>query len=404
VDPAGGGPIEAIKQLGKALEGAGHSVEIAAMDAPNAMFLKECDLSVHALGPTTSKYGYNSRLVPWLKSNHNRYDAVIVNGLWQYHSFGAWRALRNSDTPYVVYTHGMLDPWFKKQYPLKHLKKWMYWPWAEYRVLRDARAVLFTCEEERNQARTSFWLYRCTEAVVGLGTTKPNEHSDQEIKGFLARYPKLQGKKVALFMGRVHPKKGCDLLIEAFAAVLKNDPEWELVIVGPDEVGWMDKLNRLAEELGVAERITWTGMLSGGLKWGALRSSEVFVLPSHQENFGIAVAEALAVGVPVLISNKVNIWREVRADEAGIVAEDTLTGTCALLKSYVGMPAEKKLAMRQNAESSFIQRFEIEKAAKNLMAVLSRIAALHETKHHDELVQQVQTRPIVSTHRTENIQ
>jgi len=89
-----------------------------------------------------------------------------LNGVWQFHSFAAWRTLRRSDTPYVLYTHGMLDPWFKKQYPFKHLKKWMYWPWAEYRVLRDAQAVLFTSEEERMLARSSFWLYRCNEVVV----------------------------------------------------------------------------------------------------------------------------------------------------------------------------------------------------------------------------------------------
>ena len=150
----------------------------------------------------------------------SRYDAVIVNGIWQFHSFGAWRALRNSSTPYVLFTHGMLDPWFKKQYPLKHLKKWMYWPWAEYRVLRDAQAVLFTCEEERVLARESFWLYRCNEVVVSYGTAKPKGDPELERQEFFTRYPELRGKKLALFMGRIHPKKGCDLLIEAFAKVL----------------------------------------------------------------------------------------------------------------------------------------------------------------------------------------
>ena len=82
------------------------------------------------------------------------FDAVIINGLWQYHSFGAWRALRGTATPYYVFPHGMLDPWFKRSFPLKHLKKWLYWPWAEYRVLRDARAVIFTCEAESSSRRS----------------------------------------------------------------------------------------------------------------------------------------------------------------------------------------------------------------------------------------------------------
>ena len=89
------------------------------------------------------------RLLSWLRENATRYDAVIVNGIWQYHSYATWLALHRSETPYFVFTHGMLDPWFKRRHPLKHLKKWLYWPWADYRVLRDAQAVIFTCEEER---------------------------------------------------------------------------------------------------------------------------------------------------------------------------------------------------------------------------------------------------------------
>lgn len=371
VNPASGGPVEGIKQLGTALISAGHRVEIASLDPPDAPFLAQCPLPVHPLGPTMLGYAFTNRFVPWLRANRRRYDAAIVNGIWQFHSFGTWRALHNSNTPYVLYTHGMLDPWFKKQYPLKHLKKWMYWPWADYRVLRDAQAVLFTCEEERVLARSSFWLYHCKEVVVSFGTSGPNGDPRLELQDFFGHYPNLRGKKLALFMGRIHPKKGCDLLIEAFANVLARDSDWHLVIAGPDQAGWQEELTCRAAQLGLASRITWTGMLGGAMKWGALRAAEIFVLPSHQENFGVAVAEALAVGVPALISNKVNIWREIECDRAGIVSEDTLEGTCRLLQSYAEMPAEKKLAMRQAAGECFEARFEIKKAAQSLFAVLA---------------------------------
>jgi glycosyltransferase involved in cell wall biosynthesis len=253
----------------------------------------------------------------------------------------------------------------------------MYWPWAEYRVLRDAEAVLFTCEEERVLARSSFWLYRCNEVVVNYGTSKPKGNPNQEREEFFRHYPELRGKKLALFMGRIHPKKGCDLLIDAFARVFGRDPEWHLVIAGPDQVGWQKDLNYQAAQLGLASRITWAGMISGVMKWGALRAAEIFVLPSHQENFGIAVAEALAAGVPALISNKVNIWREIEHDKAGIVSEDTLPGICTLLQSYVDMSAERKLAMRDAAAGCFEQRFEIKKAARTLHAVLINAAAVN---------------------------
>lgn len=377
VNPAGGGPIEGIKQLGTSLESAGHWVEIASLDPPDAPFLKQSPLPVHPLGPTTLHYGFSTRFIPWLRENRKRYDAVIVNGIWQFHSFGAWRALRNSDTPYVLFTHGMLDPWFKKQYPLKHLKKWMYWPWAEYRVLRDAQAVLFTCEEERVLARESFWLYRCNEVVVSYGTAKPKGDPELELREFFSHYPELRSKRLALFMGRVHPKKGCDLLIEAFAKILAQRPEWHLVIAGPDQVGMQEGLNFRAAQLGMAPRITWTGMVGGPMKWGALRAAEVFVLPSHQENFGIAVAEALAAGAPALISNKVNIWREVEGDGAGIAAADTLEGTCKLLQSYVELPQERKSAMRQAARDCFEQRFEIKKAAETLHTILANVSGVN---------------------------
>lgn len=377
VSPVGGGPIEGIKQLRASMVADGHRVEIASLDPPDAPFLKQNQLPVYPLGPSKLGYAFSRRFIPWLRANRTRYDAVIVNGIWQFHSFGAWSALRNTNTPYVLFTHGMLDPWFKKQYPLKHLKKWIYWAWAEYRVLRDAQAVLFTCEEERVLARESFWLYRCKEVVVNFGTAGPEGDLEAERQELLTRYPELKGKKLALFMGRIHPKKGCDLLIEAFANVFGQNPEWHLVIAGPDQVGWQKKLQQRAQHLDVATRITWTGMLNGTLKWGALRSAEIFVLPSHQENFGIVVAEALASGTPVLISNKVNIWREIQTDRAGMVADDTLAGTCKLLRTYLHIGAQEKSAFRQSARECFKQRFEIHKAAKSLHSVLAGVTGLN---------------------------
>jgi glycosyltransferase involved in cell wall biosynthesis len=114
-------------------------------------------------------------------------------------------------------------------------------------------------------------------------------------------------------------------------------------------------------------------MLSGDLKWGAFHAADAFVLPSHQENFGIAVAEALACGLPVLISNKVNIWREIEQDGGGLVAEDTLAGTRELLEQWVRLAPEQQERMRTSARDCFNQRFEIGRAAKSLYEALSRM-------------------------------
>jgi len=357
----------------------GHSIEIASMDGPRDPWVKACSLPVHALGPARWTYSYSSRFVPWLRENAGRYDVVVVNGIWQYQCFGTWRALRRTDTPYVVFTHGMLDPWFKRTYPMKHLKKWMYWPWANYRALRDARLVVSTCDEERILARESFWLYKVREAVINYGTAGPTADTVPHREAFLARYPELRGRRLALFIGRIHEKKGCDLLIQAFARTLAADPDWRLVIAGPDQVGWQSELESMGRKLGVNDRITWTGMISGDLKWGALSASEVFVLPSHQENFGIVVAEALACGVPVLISDKVNIWREVREDGAGLVEPDDSVGTGRLLAKWAGMPAEGRATFAANARPCFLKRFEIHAAAWSLIETLTAVIESRET-------------------------
>ena len=374
VDPAGGGPIEGVRQLSAANRSYGHEIEVASMDAPDRPFFKTLELPVHPIGPASLKYSSNSRLVPWLRANAKNYDVVVVNGIWQYHSFAVWRVLHNGGSvPYVVFTHGMLDPWFKKKYPLKHLKKMLYWPLGEYRVLRDAAAVLFTCEEERVLARQSFALYDCTERVVNYGTAGPSGDPQRELEAFFAEHPALRGKRLATFLGRLHEKKGCDLLIEAFAKVLSADPDWHLVICGPDQVGWQSTLVDLADRLRLSSRITWAGMVHGERKWGALRASEIFVLPSHQENFGISVAEALACGTPALISNKVNIWREVEKSGAGMVGEDDLAGTCGLLKSWLETTSAERAEYRRRARACFLQNFEITKASQTLVLALSDV-------------------------------
>ncbi len=367
VNPAGGGPIEGIKQVARVHQATGHETEIVSLDGPDDAWVRECPVKVHALGPGRTGYGYASNFVPWLAAHRRDYDAVIVSGLWQYHGLGVWRALHGTDTPYFVFPHGMLDPWFKRTYPLKHLKKWAYWPWADYRVLRDARTVLFTSEEERRAARESFWLYRCNEVVVNYGIAGPSGDGSAQQQAVLGRYPELRGQRVWLFLGRIQEKKGCDLLIRAFAKVAATDSSIRLVLTGPDQTGWTKTLQALAAELAVAERLLWTGMLSGDVKWGMLRLAETFVLPSHQENFGLAVAEALACGTPVLISDKVNIWREITADGAGLAAGDSEAGTVDLLRRWLALSASERAAMREKSRACFEARFEIRRAAGSLL-------------------------------------
>jgi len=291
----------------------GHQRHIVSLDPPHAAWVATARAPTRGVGPDGAlyrlarawipwlRYGYAPRLVGWLRQNSHLYDAIIVNGLWNYASFGAWRALHGGSTPYFVFTHGMLDPWFNRAYPIKTFFKRIFWRLFERRVLSDATGVLFTCEEERRLARQSFRPYRAREFVVGYGARDVSGDPEAQCAAFFAQAPGVRGRRFILFLSRIHQKKGVDLLVAAFARLAAARPEVDLVIAGPDQSGLRRKLTATAERLGVADRLHWPGMLTGDAKWGAFRAAEFFVLPSHQENFGIVVAEAMALGKPLQI-------------------------------------------------------------------------------------------------------
>lgn len=375
VNSTSGGPIEGLKQLSSINMAHGHLVEVVSLDSPNDTWVAACPVRCYAMGPSCGKYGFSLRLVNWIREHVQDYDIVVINGIWQFNAFGTWLALRGTGKPYFVFTHGMLDPWFKKRYFLKHIKKWLYWPWADYWVLRDATGVLFTCEEERRLARQSFWLYRCNEMVVNYGTAGPNGDCHKQRMLFFRKFPALENKRCLLFLGRVHPKKGADILLRAFAKALIDMPSEltkhvEIVMAGPIDHAYGAEMVALAGKLGIANSVTWTGMISGDLKWGAFHAADAFILPSHQENFGIAVAEALACRLPVLISDQVNIWREICNDGAGFVDSDTEEGTLNLIKRWLQTPEKDWHVMRDQARKSYEARFSIERAAMSLVKAL----------------------------------
>ena len=384
LNPTGGGPVEGLHQLTKQNTLLGHHVEFLTLDAPDSLWLKNCPVPVHAVGPhSLGIYGFTPRYIPWLRANAHRYDCVVVNGIWNFNGYGTWLALRDTNTPYFVFTHGMLDPWFKRQYPLKHLKKLLYWWWGCYPMLRDAHAVFFTCEEERVLARESFWLYDCHEFVLRYGTAGlPWPADDGPKEAFLAAHPSLRGKRLFTFLGRVHPKKGPDLLIKAVAALVKhgiwNRDTMRVVMAGPVSGAYAATLRRLIEKLGVQDVFHWTGMLLGPQKWGVLQASEVMVLPSHQENFGLVVAEALSTGTPVLLGKGVNIWRDIIDDGAGFAAADTAKGCGKMLTQWIELSADAQASMRYKARACYEARYTAESAANTFVSALYLLLSVNK--------------------------
>ena len=205
---------------------------------------------------------------------------------------------------------------------------------------------------------------------------------------FLNQCPELQNRPYLLFLGRIHKKKGIEMLLQAYAdnastlasvsvAVLTGLKPFPaggvlpvLVVAGPGlDTAYGRQIRRLAAAL-PATAVYFPGMLTGDAKWGAFYGCEAFVLPSHQENFGIAVAEALACGKPVLISNQVNIWREIAAGGGGTVEDDTLPGTQRLLQGWCRLTQDQKQAMSNCALATYRQHFAIEGAAQKMAAAL----------------------------------
>ena len=364
MNPVTGGPCQGIRNSLSALKELGVQSEVVCSDSPDEIWIKKNPFPVHALGPGKLGYSYTAKLQPWLEQNLSRFDAVIVHGIWQWPVQATIRAFKNQKAnsppatrhpPLFIMPHGMLDPWFQrdKSRRLKAIRNSIYWWLFERHAVNSADALLFTCEEELRLARTTFGGYRPKREInIGYGIEDPPVFESRMRDAFQAKCVELGNNPYLLFLGRIHPKKGVDLLICAYAEVLKtNKLETtfpHLVIAGP---GWDTSYGRQMRQLvdiASAEilpencklktvnspRIHAVGMLDGDSKWGAFYGCEAFVLPSHQENFGISAVEALACDKPVLISNKVNIWREIQKYKSGIVANDNLNGTKMLFESF----------------------------------------------------------------------
>src|SRR5690606_7430787 len=187
--------------------------------------------------------------------------------------------------------------------------------------------------------------------------------------------PEVEGKRYFLFLSRIHEKKGVDLLVKAYKQLKEEFPNEELpvlVIAGPGmETPYGKIIKKLVSQDQVLEQaVFFPGMLSGDAKWGAFYSCEAFVLPSHQENFGIAVVEAMACGKAVLISDQVNIWREIERHRGGMVRKNDLNGCLSLLESWMLLSKEEKYIAEANARNCYERNFKIFRCALLLNEVV----------------------------------
>ena len=225
-------------------------------------------------------------------------QGVHIHGVWQKHCAFTSHLARRAHKPYIVSAHGMLDSW-----ALQHrgLKKAVYSFLVEKHNLRHAACLHALTQAEAEDCRR--FAGRRPVAIVPNGVTIPG--GDSEL--FFGQFPQLRGRKLVLFLGRLHPKKGLDLLARAWPQIAASSPEPHLVIAGPDYEQTRERTEALVCSLGIADRVTFTGMLSGPLKWAALAASQLFVLPSYSEGFSVAVLEAMGMGLPVVVTEQCHI-------------------------------------------------------------------------------------------------
>jgi glycosyltransferase involved in cell wall biosynthesis len=383
MDPKHGGVCQAVRMIISGLQGFAVQNEVVSLDDPESNFLKDDVFTTNALGSATGPWSYNAQLIPWLDENIARFDAVIVHGLWLYYGYAVRKAIAviNADTRLFVMPHGMLDPYFQRApgRKIKALRNYFYWKFIENKLINSANGILFTCEEECRLAREPFRPYRPKrELVVGLGADQPPAYTRDMDVAFHEKVPGLLTSPYILFLSRIHEKKGVDLLIKAYAELKtklagSQSTLPKLVIAGPGlETSYGNEIKHLAyDTLGLQNNIFFPGMLIEDSKWGAFYGCEAFVLPSHQENFGIAVIEALGCGKAVLISNQVNIWREIESVGGGLIAEDTLEGTQKTLERWFHFSSEEKRRMGERAFSCFSNSFSKAPASKRFLDAMN---------------------------------
>jgi glycosyltransferase involved in cell wall biosynthesis len=259
-------------------------------------------------------FKYSRPLSKWLGENVTQFDVVHIHAVFSHACLAAARACRAGNVPYVVRPLGTLDPWSMRQKPFR---KQLMWSAAAARMMRGAAAVHYTTAEEQSLAESSLGLARGV--VIPLGVeceARPEGDQHTQARGWPA-----EARPYVLSLSRIHPKKNLEMLIEVFSELTaeKTFADWRLVIAGDGDAQYVSTLKSLASRLGGEQKVTFPGWLDGSEKKSALKNAEVLALTSQQENFGVCVVEALASGVPVVVSEQVNLAATIREHSAGWV-------------------------------------------------------------------------------------
>ncbi len=372
IDRRFGGPINALVGLAAAQARAGLTVSVAGTyrgepDRGLSDGFAASGIKADFIGPGRGPLIWSAAIKPALRPLIADADIVHIHTLWESIQHAAAKQARQRSLPYIMRPCGMLDPWSLSQ---GALKKRLYLTLRLRNDLNHAAAIHYTANAERDLASP---LKLAAPALVvpnGLDLTEFDNLPDRQL--FRDKHPAIGRRKLIIILGRIDAKKGFDLLIPAFAKLQTQDAM--LAIVGPDLEGYEAQVRAMVDRAGLSQRVIFTGMLRGRDRVEALAAADLFVLPSYQENFGIAVVEALAAGCPVIVSENVNIREEIEAAGVGASIPLNIVALTAQMQRWLDEDP-----LRQAAASkarSFVQsRFDWNKIAREWASHYARLTA-----------------------------
>ena len=302
LDPRYGGLSAVVPQLSSAVASRGDvAMSLAAFCASGELYSASsfAELTLTEWPAGRAAWFRQRSLFPRFGHLLESVDGVHIHGLWEQSTLVAARSARQRRIPYLVSAHGMLEPWALRN---KRLKKLVYAALLERANLEGASCLHALTHAEAAEYRR----FGCTSpiAVIPNGVRLPEVVTPER---FLAQYPALKGKRVVLFLGRIHFKKGLDLLVQAWTKINSRFPDAHLVLAGPDFEGTRARITAMVEAEGLGSHVLFTGMLRDDLKWSALAAAECFVLPSYSEGLSVSVLEAMGLGRPVIVSDHCNL-------------------------------------------------------------------------------------------------
>jgi poly(glycerol-phosphate) alpha-glucosyltransferase len=313
-----------------------------------------------ALGPIA--LGYAPSLGAALSAS--KPALVHLHGLFTWPSVLASRWAHETRKPTVVSPHGMLEPWaLANSAWKKRAFRWL----VEDRNLARARCLHALCAAEAANLRQLG--LRNPIAVIPNAVDLAKIPSQPDRAAFAALHPELRGRRTVLFLGRVHPKKGLIHLLDAWHALRAEGGTrgWALVIAGPDQLGHAAEVARHASALGLEDEVLLVGPLYGTVKEAALAGAAGFVLPSFSEGFSMAVLEAMAWRLPVLISRPCNL--DVEAPGAGLLCDPDRVSVAAQLRKLLGSSEAELRAMGERGRAEVARRYTWPLVAAQLLEV-----------------------------------